>query len=136
MYIILTVLHVIISILLIITVLMQSSKGDGLSGAFGGGGGLPQQMLGSRGMTTALHKATIYLATGFFLTSALLFIVGGRRGTVTVKDVVSQARQSGELPAPVEAPLTPIGGQQAGSTAGGAGGPGQETSQQQDGGQQ
>ena len=36
-YPILLVIHVIISLSLIVAVLMQSSKGEGLAGAFGGG---------------------------------------------------------------------------------------------------
>ena len=139
---VLTFLHVLICILLCVVVLMQSSKGDGLSGAFGGGGGLPQQMFGSRGMTTALHKATIYLATGFFLTSALLFIAGGRGDAGRNKDVVGEARRQGRLPAAEAAPLTPLPGTDSGDAAGQAteavsgqqqGGGG---TQQQDGGGQ
>ncbi|MBK9303112.1 MAG: preprotein translocase subunit SecG [bacterium] len=73
MYTFFMILHVIVSLLLCIVVLMQSGKSGGLAGAFGGGGGLPQQMFGSRAMATALNKMTVYLAAGFFLTSAVLF---------------------------------------------------------------
>ena len=38
----------------------------GLAGAFGGAGA-PQQIFGSRGMTTILHKITIFCGVGFFL---------------------------------------------------------------------
>ncbi|NIP32296.1 MAG: preprotein translocase subunit SecG, partial [candidate division Zixibacteria bacterium] len=40
MFSILIVLHIFISLGLIISVLMQSAKGEGLAGAFGGGGGV------------------------------------------------------------------------------------------------
>lgn len=95
MTILFTILHVIISLLLVVVVLMQNSKGGGLSGAFGGGGGLPQQMFGSRGMNTALHKATIYLAVGFFLTSAILFILTADR--TSNDSVIRDALQDGTL---------------------------------------
>lgn len=95
MTILFTILHVIISLLLVVVVLMQNSKGGGLSGAFGGGGGLPQQMFGSRGMSTALHKATIYLAVGFFLTSAILFMLTADR--VDRDSVIREALQDGTL---------------------------------------
>ncbi len=45
---VLTFLHVIICVLLVAVVLLQKSKGDGLSGAFGGGGALTASF-GSRG---------------------------------------------------------------------------------------
>jgi len=132
---VLTILHVIISVLLCTVVLMQSSKGDGLSGAFGGGGGLPQQMFGSRGMTTALHKTTVYLATGFFITSALLFIVGGRGTTISAKDVVSEARRAGRLPVETSAPAVPLPGTAKTTPQSGNAGTGQSSggSSQQDG---
>lgn len=103
------VVHVIICLLLVVVVLMQSSKGGGLAGAFGGGGGLPQQMFGSRTMTTALHKMTIYLAVGFFLTSAILFILTADRSSRS--SVIGEALDEGTLTSdvtvpPTDAPLT------------------------------
>lgn len=102
MYILFTVLHVIISLLLVVVVLMQSSKGGGLAGAFGGGGGLPQQMFGSKAMNSALHKMTVYLAVGFFLTSAILFILTGDRQTSS--SVVSDALEEGTLTSDITLP--------------------------------
>jgi len=67
MYTFFVIIHVLVCIGLIGVVLVQSSKGGGLAGAFGGGGGLPQQMFGSRAVTTALNKITIYLAVAFFV---------------------------------------------------------------------
>jgi len=101
----LIVIHVLICLILATVVLLQSSKGGGLSGAFGGAGGAPQQLLGSRGITTLLHKLTIYLAVGFFITSFLLFITdgtGGRSG-----GIVGDAAREGDISAPMdEAPPT------------------------------
>ena len=97
----LLIIHVIICLVLATVVLLQSSKGGGLAGAFGGAGGAPQQLLGSRGMTTLLHKVTIYCAVGFFATSFLLFMTEST-GQVTNRSVVGEAAQKGEL----EVPLT------------------------------
>ena len=81
MYTFFMILHVIVSLLLCAVVLLQSGKSGGLAGAFGGGGGLPQQMFGTRAMATALNKMTVYLAAGFFLTSAVLFGLTADRTT-------------------------------------------------------
>lgn len=96
------ILHVIISLMLVVVVLMQSSKGGGLAGAFGGGGGLPQQMFGSRTMTSALTKVTVYLAVGFFLTSAILFVLTADRNAE--HSAVSDALDRGSLTSDVTPP--------------------------------
>jgi preprotein translocase subunit SecG len=101
----LLIIHVMICLVLSVVVLLQSSKGGGLAGAFGGAGGAPQQMLGSRGMTTLLHKITIYCAVGFFVTSFLLFMTDSS-GKVTSRSIVGDAAQKGELTVPLtENPL-------------------------------
>ncbi|MEN8007042.1 MAG: preprotein translocase subunit SecG [Candidatus Krumholzibacteriota bacterium] len=102
LYSLLVIIHILICIVLALVVLMQSSKGGGLAGAFGGAGGAPQQLLGSRGMTTLLHKMTIYLAVAFFISSFLLFMVdtsGSPRGGTSV---VGDAAREGELNVPLQ----------------------------------
>jgi preprotein translocase subunit SecG len=107
----LVIIHVLICIVLATVVLLQSSKGGGLAGAFGGAGGAPQQLLGSRGMTTLLHKLTIYLAVGFFLTSFLLFMTDTSGTARTADSVVGEAAREGQInvpqqqEAPIETPL-------------------------------
>ena len=103
LYTIFMILHVIISLMLVIVVLMQSSKGGGLAGAFGGGGGMPQQMFGSRTMTSALTKVTVYLAVGFFTTSAILFGLTADR--VSTSSAISDALQDGTLTSDITLPV-------------------------------
>ena len=79
MYVLFIILHVLVSLVLGVSVLLQSSKGGGLAGAFGGSGGAPQQLLGSRGMTTLLHKVTIWCGIGFMVTSLVLFMMSGSK---------------------------------------------------------
>ncbi len=67
----LTFLHIVVCVLLIAVVLLQKSKGDGLSGAFGGGGALTASF-GNRGAATLLSKATTVLAVLFMATSFFL----------------------------------------------------------------
>ncbi|SDB97276.1 preprotein translocase subunit SecG [Shouchella lonarensis] len=62
----LMVLMVIVSILLILSVLLQPGRSSGLSGAISGGA---EQLLGkqkARGVEAVLHRATIVLAVLFF----------------------------------------------------------------------
>ena len=97
----LIIIHILVCIVLSAVVLLQSSKGGGLAGAFGGAGGAPQQLLGSRGMTTLLHKATIWLAVAFFLTSFTLFLTEdtGRGGAT---GVIGEAAREGGISVPVQ----------------------------------
>ncbi len=81
MYYLLFALHGLICFLLCVVILLQSSKGDGLAGAFGGGAG--QAVFGTHGVTTFLHKATIYLAVGFMLCSGLLVVMTANRANRT-----------------------------------------------------
>jgi preprotein translocase subunit SecG len=67
----LVVIHVIICILLILVVLMQSSKGDGLAGA-AFGGGLGGAVFGGRGTANILSRATAILATAFMVMCLVL----------------------------------------------------------------
>jgi len=99
MYTFFLIVHVAVCLILIVVVLLQSSKGGGLAGAFGGTGGAPQQILGTRGMTTLLHKITIYCGAIFFVTSFALFTLTGNRNAASSGSVVSEAARRGEIPA-------------------------------------
>jgi len=103
LYSLLVIIHILICIVLALVVLMQSSKGGGLAGAFGGAGGAPQQLLGSRGMTSLLHKMTIYLAVAFFISSFLLFMIDTSGGIRSSGSVVGDAAREGELNVPLQA---------------------------------
>jgi len=77
----LIIVHILICVALIIVVLLQSSKGEGLAGAFGGGGGLTGAVFGGRGAATFLSKATTILAISFMASSIILtFMSFGVRG--------------------------------------------------------
>ena len=101
LYTLLIIIHILICVVLALVVLLQSSKGGGLAGAFGGVGGAPQQLLGSRGMTTLLHKLTIYLAVGFFVSSFLLFMID-TSGTPSNRSVVGEAAREGDINVPIQ----------------------------------
>jgi preprotein translocase subunit SecG len=133
LYPIMLVIHVIFSLALIIAVLLQSAKGEGLAGAFGGGG-LTGAVFGGRGAATFLSKATTVLAVGFMLTSSTLLILLsiGTGGGVS-SDIIDDLQQGGgelipppattvpgETPVGEEAPPTDIfpEAQPAGDTSG------------------
>src|SRR5690349_16163486 len=89
---ILTIIHVIVSLFLIIVVLLQSGQAADLAGAFGGMGS--QTVFGPRGSATVLSKATTWAAITFMVTSLALAILGGRRMASTSGSVLDNRVKS------------------------------------------
>jgi preprotein translocase subunit SecG len=68
-----TILHLILAVGVIVTVLLQSGKSAGLSGAIAGGA---ETLFGKKkGMDEFLSKLSTGFAIGFLITSILLAIV-------------------------------------------------------------
>ena len=104
MFIVWVVFHVIVCIALIIVVLMQSAKGEGLAGGTAFGGGVSSAVFGGRGAASFLSKATTVLAIVFFINCGALALmsssnrlVGTNTGTPTTavpeSSVTRQAQQ-------------------------------------------
>jgi preprotein translocase subunit SecG len=89
-------LHIVVAICLIISILMQSAKGEGLAGAFGGGA-FSSAVFGGRGSATFLARATAVLAVVFALTSIGLTVT---RSSAGVSSAVQKA--AGTIPNPVQ----------------------------------
>jgi preprotein translocase subunit SecG len=101
---ILITIHVFVAIGLIISVLMQSSKGEGLAGAFGGGG-VSGAVFGGRGAAPFLSKATTVLAITFMVMCILLTLVssGSRQSTSSAGSAVQDyAREQSEQVTPAD----------------------------------
>lgn len=135
-------IHIAVCAGLIVVVLLQSGKGGGLAGAFGGAGGVGA-VFGGQAAATFLTKATRYLAIAFMVTSLSLAVtLRGtlRRGTVTqgleggrpaaattVGEIVPQEGAPTELPgaeSPTGGAVEATGEQAQGEAQGGA--PGEE----------
>ena len=87
------VFHTLVCILLVIVVLMQSAKGEGLAGAFGGGGsGLSGAVFGGRGAASFLSKATTVLAIVFMLNCGVLaYMSANRTGGTNAQESATSA---------------------------------------------
>ena len=79
MYVVILILHILVAVVLMAVVLMQSGKGRGLAGTFGGGGN--QTLFGGRGAVDFLGKATWGLGGLFMLTSLTLAVLSSHRGS-------------------------------------------------------
>ncbi len=97
MYNLLLVLFVIDAVLLMIVILLQDSKGQGLGGAFGGGGQLGTAMFGGRGAGDFLSKSTTWLGTAFLALAVIMTMVGPtvrEGGRSAVLDASGQEEQA------------------------------------------
>ncbi len=95
-----TIVHVLVSFLLVVVVLLQSGKAADLAGAFGGAGS--QTAFGPRGAATFLSKATTWCAVMFMLNSIAL----GLRQT-TYRPAGSSVLQQYSKPASTQPPSPP-----------------------------
>lgn len=98
MYSILMVFYVLICFGLIVSVLLQSAKGEGLAGAFGGGGA-SGAVFGGRGAATFLSRATTVFAVMFMLMAVLMSFMGSGGagvpgGPSAIQKAVNQPQQS------------------------------------------
>lgn len=98
----LTVLLVFASILMVLIILMQRPKQEGLGAAFGGG--MTDQMFGAQ-TTNVLQRGTIYLGVFFFFASAALAVLTSKvqRGDEDLGKGLENA-PTPELPAPPTSP--------------------------------
>ncbi len=75
LYSILLFIFVLDAALLMVVVLLQDSKGQGLGGAFGGGGSVGTAVFGGRGAADFLSKATTFLGTGFLVLALMMTLI-------------------------------------------------------------
>ena len=105
MYGLLIALHVFICAALIISVLLQSAKGEGLAGAFGGTS-LTGTVFGGRGAATFLSRATSVLAVAFMASCIVIALIRPSTGTRAVtggSSAVEEAARRGQA-TPAEQP--------------------------------
>ena len=99
-------IHIVVSIGLITAVLMQSSKGGGLAGTFGGSG-VSGSVFGGRGAAPFLTKATTIFAIIFMITSLSLNYVRPGSQSESVFERTMPAGTSQSLPAVTDEMPTP-----------------------------
>ena len=100
----LTVIHVLVALFMIILVLMQKSKDQGVGAAFGGG--VTDTVFGA-GTTTALVRMTIWCACIFLAGSLVLTILHSHRNQGSGGSLMEKVLEQPATPASTE-PALPI----------------------------
>ena len=90
-------IHTIVSLLLIAVVLMQASRGGGLSGTFGGNAA--SSVLGGQNAGNVLSRITTWLATLFLVLAVIISVLSGPADESTTSLVKRAAESRPELPA-------------------------------------
>lgn len=102
----LVIMFVIACFAMIVTILLQSSKGQGLAGTFGGAGA--SAVFGGRGAATFLSKATTILAISYVV---LCLLIGYfyKQQSESARESLIQQEAAGQA-APVSGvPMAPVG---------------------------
>jgi preprotein translocase subunit SecG len=92
MYTFLIVIFVLICILMTFVILIQSSKGGGLAGTFGGMDAMGGSMFGGRGAGDFLTRLTTGLAAAFMVLALLLGLM--TRGELSQESLIERERQN------------------------------------------
>jgi preprotein translocase subunit SecG len=89
-------IHILVCILLMITILMQSSKGGGMAGVFGGGGSTGG-VFGGRGAASFLSKVATWLGVAFAITTLSITFISMKTSSAprsALQQVMEQEQQS------------------------------------------
>ncbi len=100
MYTFLVTLFVILSFSMIVIILLQAGKGQGLAGAIGGGMA-GQSIFGGRGAADFLTKATTYLATAYMILALGIGLIYKSEAEETQKSLIQkkmEEQQANEQP--------------------------------------
>ena len=120
----LIMLHLIVSLVMILVVICQSSKGAEMGAVFGGGAS--QTAFGSQGAGGFLEKVTIVCAVIFMITSLSLAMLSSKQQKSLIRDATSVPPMESTVPGavPVEVPAgsqeqsqEPVGTQQGAPTS-------------------
>ena len=87
---ILLTIHIIVAVSLVISVLLQKSEGG-----LGGLGGGMSSIMSSQSSNNFFTKLTLYLATGFIVTSISLAIVSGNsnKDSIIESDIINNIKE-------------------------------------------
>ncbi len=110
MVIIVTVIHVIVSLGLILVVLLQTGKGAEVGAVFGGSS---STIFGSSGAGNFLTKLTTGMAVVFMITSLTLGFYASRKPSATIFDSrtpITEPRAPAQPQSPAQQPNAPVTG--------------------------
>jgi preprotein translocase subunit SecG len=111
MYTFLVILFVLVSFSLVVVILLQAGKGQGLAGSIGGGPG-SNSIFGSRGAADFLSKATTWMAAMYMIIAILIGMIYKTTTNEVQKSLIQKkVEEQQAMPMP-NIPVAPVQGQQ------------------------
>jgi len=106
MYTFLVILFVLLSFIMVVAILLQAGKGQGLAGSVGGGLGI-SSVLGARGAADFLQKSTTWLAVLYMTLAIAIGYIYKSKAETTQQSLIQQRTQEQQaIPSP-NVPLAP-----------------------------
>ncbi|MGD9897587.1 MAG: preprotein translocase subunit SecG [Calditrichaceae bacterium] len=107
MYTFLIILFVLLSFSMVVVILLQAGKGQGLAGSIGGGMG-GSSVFGGRGAADFLSKSTTWIAAAYMILAILIGFLYKSEAETTQKSLIQQrVEEQQSLPAS-NIPVAPI----------------------------
>jgi preprotein translocase subunit SecG len=106
MYTLLTILFVLTCALMVVVILMQAGKGQGLAGSLGGFGA-GGAVFGGRGAATFLSKATLVLAITYGVLCLIIGYLYKTDSEAARESLIQQQQQEMEISRPSDLPIAP-----------------------------
>jgi preprotein translocase subunit SecG len=111
MYTFLLILFILVSFSLVVVILLQAGKGQGLAGSIGGGAG-SNSIFGSRGAVDFLSKATTWMAAMYMVIAILIGVVYKSTTDEVQKSLIQKkVEEQQAMPMP-NIPVAPVQQQQ------------------------
>lgn len=107
MYTFLVILFVLLSFLMIVVILMQAGKGQGLAGSIGGGaaGG---SVFGGRGAADFLSKATTWIAATYMILAIIIGYIYKSRAEQAQQSLIEQRMEEAPTVPEPDIPMAPL----------------------------
>ena len=115
MYNVILGLHIFVSILLIIVVLLQNSKGSDLGSALGGGTG---EMFGPRAPANIMNRITTVIAATFLILSLTLAVISSNSSKSLLRDARTLPTTTSEELMPIIPTIPDAGAKTGGASLG------------------
>lgn len=107
MYTFLVIMFILISFVMVVAILLQAGKGQGLAGAIGGGAS-GSSVFGGRGAADFLGKATTWIAVAYMVLAMAIGMMYKSEAETAQQSLIQQRAQEQEaIPAP-NLPVAPV----------------------------
>lgn len=107
MYTLLVILFILVSITMVIVILLQAGKGQGLAGSIGGGAG-GSSIFGGRGAADFLSKATSWIAAMYIIFALAIGMLYKTEVESTQQSLIEKRAASQEQVEQPNIPLAPV----------------------------